>query len=376
MRTETNTTSMKIASLVVLFIPLLLLSGCRGKAEHPVARPEAEETVRILIKEGTMRLRIEGAEERSPVTVSYQRDGSVRLNGRRVALPIRLHPDREFILIERRPYRGTIEIDADDRGIVVINELGLEDYVAGIINSEISSKWHMEVLRAQSVIARTYAMYQKRKREHLSYHLTATNMHQLYGGAHREDERVIRAVSSTRGEVLFYRDEPVLAAYHSNAGGITEYAREVWSKDYPYLRPVKSRYDSLAPNYRWEAYIEATTMEEALHRAGHRLTVPVAMIVKKRTSTGRAKKIGIRGAYGRTIVLKGEELRKLLGYGVIKSTLFSVKKRGRFFIFQGRGSGHGVGLSQWGARGMAERGYSYREILGHYYPGTRVKRIY
>ncbi len=362
------------------FFMLLLFYGCAGhKPVRPSvslpAVPEAE-TVRILIKEGVEGLRIDGAREGSTLRVSYIEDGNGRVNGRRVVLPLRLHPRREFILVEGKPYRGVVEIDADGRGLLVINELGLEDYVAGIINSEISSSWHMEVLKAQSVIARTYAMYQKRKREHLPYHLTATNMHQLYSGAHREDERVLRAVSSTRGEVLFYRGEPVLAVYHSNAGGITEYASEVWAKDYPYLRPVKSKYDSLAPNYRWEAYLKATTIEEALQRAGYDITVPVAISIKKRTSTGRVKQLLIRDAYGRKVVLKGEKLRRLLGYGIVKSTLFSVKKRGRFFIFRGRGSGHGVGLSQWGARGMAERGYSYKEILRHYYPGTRIKRIY
>ncbi len=373
---------MKITSVAigraspVFFAMLLLVSGCAGQREYPLLRPQPGQTVRILIKEGVKRLHIEGAREGAILKVSYSRHGYLRVNRREVEPPLRLHPAERFIHIDQRPYRGTIEIDQDEKGLLVINEVSLEDYVAGIINSEVSSSWPMEMLKAQSVIARTYAVYQKRKREHLPFHLTATSMHQLYSGAHREDERVLSAVRATRGEVLFYRGEPALTVYHSNAGGITEYAREVWSKDYPYLRSVKSRYDSLAPNYRWEAYLRATTIESALNRAGYELAVPVAIIVKKRSSTGRVKKVSIRDAYGRTVVLRGEQLRGILGYGVIKSTLFSVKKRGRFFIFRGRGSGHGVGLSQWGARGMAERGYSYREILKHYYPGTKLKRIY
>jgi stage II sporulation protein D len=179
-------------------------------------------------------------------------------------------------------------------------------------------------------------LYQKQARADAPFHLTNTNLDQVYTGANAEDMAAFRAVRDTAGEILSYRDEPALTVYHSNAGGKTEAAKEVWGEDYPYLKAVKSPYDRVAPSYSWELSISGSTLRTLLRKAGFNIGEPVTITVKHRTPTGRVKGLVVRDGL-RHLMLSGEEFRKVIGYGTLRSTLFSVKKVQTGFVFKGKG---------------------------------------
>ena len=357
---------------------LLCVSGCIRAVPGNAGQGD---TIRVLVLDGVQAVSIKGSSLAPQLDIKT--DGaSVLVNAAPAQLPLRLEPAGEFIYIGGRPYRGSLVVHAAEGRLMVVDELLLEGYLVGIINNEISSKWPVESIKAQAVIARTYAIFQRAKKKDALFDIEGSVIGQVYSGAGAEDGAAMDAVRQTRGEILEYNGEPALTVYHSNAGGMTEAARDVWQSDFPYLRPVKSPYDKSAPGYSWELVIEARALGEKLRSAGFDLSFslsddePHSISPLETTSSGRVKVLAVEDATGRRVVLRGEDLRKALGYSSLRSTRFKVKKRGSAFVFTGRGSGHGVGLSQWGAKGMAEEGYSYGEILKHYYPGTRINRVY
>lgn len=350
----------------LIYALLLLLAGCLHTAPGQAGYGEK---VRVLIsKSGSFDLR---GTDRG--TVHIKMDGnSVLVNGRRKSLPLRLYPEGQFIYIGNRPYRGTIEVAAAKDGLLLINEVHLDSYIAGIINNEISSKWPESVIKSQVVIARTYAVFNKRKKASAPYHLESSVMGQVYNGASGEDDVVLKAVRETAGEILLFEGEPALTVYHSNAGGMTEAASDVWKRGYPYLVPVESPFDEGAPRFEWEFAISAPELGRQLSSAGYSIKMPEEIAVLDVTLSNRVKLLAIRDSNRGELRLSGEDMRKALGYSNLRSTFFDVKKENGAFLFRGKGSGHGVGLSQWGAKGMAENGYSYKEILDHFYPGTEL----
>jgi len=304
---------------------------------------------------------------------------NVLVNGAVRELPLTFSPRRgAFIYIDNRPYRGRLGIYADGgSGLFVVDELDIEDYIAGIINYEISSAWPEDAVKAQAVAARTYVLYRMERAPEGPYDIEGTTAGQVYKGASAEDEAATRAVKMCRGEVLVFHGKPALTVYHSNGGGRTDAAGDIWKGDefYPYLRSVVSPYDKVSPRYRWDFAVPAPILGRLLRAEGFSLGTPRRLRLKDITPAGRVKTMSLSDSRGNTIVIGGEKLRGLLGYSLLRSGLFTVRRERGLFIFTGRGSGHGVGMSQWGARGMAEAGYSYKEILRHYYPGARLKKL-
>lgn len=309
------------------------------------------------------------------LTITVEGERWLAINGEMFGPSLKLSSSSGVVYINGRPFRGEIEVLRGEKGLLVINEIDLERYLVGLINHEISSKWPMEVIKAQAVIARTYALYQKKRRIGQPYHLEATVLDQVYSGTIPEDTTSLTAIQDTRGEVLTYNGELALTVYHSNGGGRTESSRNVWGKDYPYLREVESPYDETSPNLLWDFEITVEALAKTLRGAGYPVGDIKGLIPLERTKSDRVRRLRITSA-SRDLEITGEELRKVVGYDKIKSTNFIVEESMDSFRFSGRGSGHGVGLSQWGAKGMAERGYVYREILQYYYPGTKLVRLY
>ncbi|HBO85158.1 MAG TPA: hypothetical protein DD641_09400 [Deltaproteobacteria bacterium] len=318
--------------------------------------------------------------------ITLEEQNIITVNGTRTGggnHPVRFSPRSGILYVNNRPFRGEIEVAAGDKGFLVINDLDIEMYLVGLINHEISSKWHTEVIKAQSVIARTYALHQKKKNIRNIYHLEGTVMGQVYSGSITEDETALEAVQDTAGEVLTYNGELALAVYHSNAGGYTEASKNVWQKDYLYLQSVESPYDILSPGFDWELTVSSFDLLNALKNAGYKVGEIEGIVPVEKTSTGRITKLRLIHKGGK-LEMTGEELRRIIGYDRLKSTRFEIRhilaggedREVKSFNFTGRGSGHGVGLSQWGAKGMAEDGYSYKEILKHYYKGVEVVKIY
>ncbi|RMG04277.1 MAG: SpoIID/LytB domain-containing protein [Nitrospirae bacterium] len=268
------------------------------------------------------------------------------------------------LLVSGTKYRGHIEVWKGKRGLYLINELPLEDYVRSVVISEVAEDWEMEALKAQAVIARTYALKHLGKNNGSLYDLTSSTLHQLYRGDNF-DTRVAYAVMKTEGEVLTYNGELIEAFYHSTCGGKTELPEEVFGKSYPYLKSVSSDCSN-SPYWFWQRRIKKSEIERATGVTGLK-----EIEISEYTKTGRVRKVKLIHGGGTTDVL-AKDLRRLLGWRKLPSTWFKIKRDKNSFIFDGHGYGHGVGLCQWGAQKMAEEGKNYREILSFYYPGTTI----
>jgi stage II sporulation protein D len=280
------------------------------------------------------------------------------------------------VYVNNKPYRGLAELSLSDKGVLVINQLPLEDYLIGLINCEISSAWPIEAVKAQAVIARTYALNRKAARIKSLYHMESSVIDQVYEGCLIEDSRARRAVSETEGEVLVYGGTIIQAFYHSTCGGKTEAAENVWGSSVSYLKGVDCQYclTSSSSSATWDQKLALTEIEERLRLAGHKISGLTDIRPGAQNSRGRLKNVVLVAAKG-GFALGGDQFRKAIGYGVIKSTRFTVKVGQGEASFSGIGNGHGVGLCQWGAKQRSLDGFGYREILSYYYPGTELKKF-
>jgi len=304
-------------------------------------------------------------------------DGIAAAGVGRFPTPVRLAPTeggRLFLGI--RPYRGLLELRRTPSGrLTVINEVDLEEYLYGVLKMEVDPAWPAAALRAQAVAARTLALHSLNRFAGEGYDVRATTDTQVYGGVAAEDPRTTAAVDETRGVVMTYQGRPIFAAYHSDSGGYTESSEFVWGGRYPYLQGVPDPYSTGAPNHEWSVRMDLRTFEDRLRGAGRMVDAISGVAVMSTTPSGRAGTVQITGAHG-TLVLRGSDLRTTLGPDVLRSTLFIVRvtpDEQPMVEFLGRGSGHGVGLSQWGARGMAAAGRTFQEILSYYYTGIEFE---
>ena len=306
-----------------------------------------------------------------PLTVKRGRTG-LSINGRNVRSLVATAPD--FMLVNGKRYRGIIEVLPADKGILVVDELDLEDYLVGLINCEISSQWPMESIKAQAVIARSYAIFQREARKYATYHLESSVLDQVYDGCDIEDSRAARGVSETTGQVLTFDGRVIQAFYHSNCGGHTEAAENVWGYPLPYLKGVDCKYCLTASSGKWQQTISLKKIEVQLKGGAYQVYGLREIKAGERNRSGRVNELLMFTAKG-IVAIPAVTFRKTIGYSVIKSTNFEVKMAGDDAVFSGAGYGHGVGLCQWGAKQRAEDGFDYREILSYYYPGTRLEKI-
>ena len=276
------------------------------------------------------------------------------------------------IKVGSKLYRARIIIRPDEGGsLTAIAETSMENYLLGVLPYEMSPDWPLEALKAQAVVARTYAYYNLGKHRKAGFDLTADTRSQVYGGLGLESELVRQAVRETRGEVLGYGGELLKVFYHACCGGHTMDAAAVWGgKSEKPLRGVKDRWCADSPYYRWTAYFgdhAVLAAASATRLIGGRLR---SVRVADRDASGQVRTFSIR-AGAETLTVKAAELRRRLGPAELRSTRVEkirLLKKGVEFI--GRGSGHGVGLCQWGARLQAEDGRKYETILKFYFPGS------
>jgi stage II sporulation protein D len=254
----------------------------------------------------------------------------------------------------------------------VINILDVEAYLYGVVPKEMSPQWHPEALKAQAIAARTYALDQKEKNKDKDYDIIADTTFQVYGGAGAESGRSNQAVDETKGMVLLYDGQLALAYFHANSGGMTEDAKRVWSTDIPYLKMVRDVYSMKAPNCSWTLSLSVDKIRKALSSKGLEIGSIERLVPVEVSPSGRVMKIKIFHG-GKEVILNGNDFRSKIDPTLIKSTLFTIFKQGDEIRLEGRGYGHGVGMSQWGANIMAGEGYSYDDILKHYYQGVEIR---
>ena len=269
---------------------------------------------------------------------------------------------------------GLVHLVRRGKGFSVINRVDLEEYVKGVVPAEVSSTWHPEMLKAQAVAARTYALYQQMLSATREYDVAATVQDQVYRGKQGIDVGILRAVEDTRGLVVTYQDAPIYAAFSSTAAGLTEDAMNVWSKEYPYLKGVECPFDLASPYYQWKSSFKIDTLEQNLRQQGFSVGTIATMTPLSFSRGGRVATLRVLHSGGE-LILRGEELRKVVGYTIIPSTQFAIESIGRDVVLSGFGAGHAVGMCQWGAKELAELGYPFSTILRYYYPGTELQNM-
>ena len=368
---------------------------------------EAAEPIRVLLSADVLRLEIRtdgllwvtdakgrGQALRTPVQVTAAEAGFL-VNGVRVQTEqVTLQGGEQGLMLTfPRPVRksngaavssgdsgmevsvsGLVQLVRRGKGFSVMNRVDLEEYVKGVVPSEVSSSWHPEMLKAQAVAARTYALYQQMLSATREYDVAATVQDQVYRGKQGIDVGILRAVEETRGLVVTYLGAPIYAAFSSTAAGLTEDAMNVWSKEYPYLKGVECPFDLASPYYQWKSSFKIDTLEQNLRQQGFPVGTIATITPLAFSRGGRVAKLRVLHSGGE-LVLRGEELRKAVGYTIIPSTQFAIESIGQDVVLSGFGAGHAVGMCQWGAKELAELGYPFSTILQYYYPGTELQNM-
>jgi stage II sporulation protein D len=298
------------------------------------------------------------------------------VGGRRVDLPrLRVEVRRGPLRVGPRDYIGTLEILRQGEGLLLVNELPMEEYVAGTVRGEASERWPAEALRALAVVARTFAVYQQGRATGRAFHMVAGNQDQNFAGLAAEGTPAREAARTTAGQVLTWQGRVFPSFYHSDSGGFTEAMQSVFSGDsVPPLEGVRDEFSMESPNYTWTMTLPLAVIGERLRRGGLDVGQVIRLTVLERSASFRVARLAIEHTRG-TATLRGADFRRLIGYDALKSTLFVPVAQDGVVRFEGRGWGHGVGLSQFGAKGMADRGYAYPQILEHYYPGTTLATL-
>lgn len=280
-----------------------------------------------------------------------------------------INPDG-LIAYNGKLYRGMLCLkpaNAAGTLINVINYLDIEDYLLSVVPSEMPSGWPIEALKAQVVAARSYAYANLDKHGTEGYDLKDNTEDQVYSGVKSEAEATNLAVASTEDIVLKYDGKPICAYFHSASGGHTDEAESVWSKSLPYLKAVMD-YDDSSPHFAWSRKYSVDELEAKLAPQTGQL---LSLVVVSRSPSQRVGSVLAVGT-DNAKVLSGETLRRLLK---LPSTNFNVFPALGSYVFCGRGFGHGLGLSQWGAKGLAEQGYNAAQILTYYYKDIVVEQI-
>jgi len=309
---------------------------------------------------------------------SYLIDSKVRLLNRGILVGMDLYPVKRLrieatrdasIIIDERPFRGDATfIRTADNHITVVNDINVEDYIKGVLFHEVSHYWPMEALKAQAVAARTYALYSINP-VGKPYDVTNDIYSQVYGGRDSERYRTDLAVDYTRGQVLTYNNQIIPAYFHATCAGMTEDARELWNvADIPPLRGVPCPFCQFSPHYHWKKNFQLKEIQEALNLHGFKVGEISDISIIDRDRSERIDHLKITQKDGQPLIIRGKDFRDLMGPNVLMSNNYQVTMKGYYVDIVGKGWGHGVGMCQWGAYGMAKQQFNYKQILAYYYP--------
>jgi stage II sporulation protein D len=299
----------------------------------------------------------------------------------------------------RRDYRGTLDILRDRTGLSVINRIGLEAYLGGVVGGEMGRRdtSEMEALRAQAVVSRTYALRNMGRWRAEGFDFQATVADQVYGGVQGENPLAMQAVRETRGQVITAGGAPIDAFFFSTCGGHTADGTEAFrGAERPYLRSIADvdasgvAYCSISPRYHWRDEWSGDALRSVLNRTLHETGLVSGELGRirnvaadGRTASGRVARLAISTSTG-TISVDGPRIRRVLATTngeILRSNVFelTVSTQGGSvsrLVADGMGAGHGVGMCQWGAVGRARAGQRYAEILAAYFQGTQLQRYY
>ncbi|MFH1594236.1 MAG: SpoIID/LytB domain-containing protein [Candidatus Omnitrophota bacterium] len=286
---------------------------------------------------------------------------------------IRIVPeDDATVFIGKKSFRGVVDIIRTEKlKLMVVNHLDIEDYLYGVLYHEMPHYWPEETLRAQAIAARTFAIHRVMTMRERDYDVTSDIYSQVYGGKKSERRSTTKAVDATRGKVLTYEGKIFPSYYHSISGDHTESGEVVFGLDIPVLRGRRCLFCRGAKGRSWKAIFSYKQMEERLNKYGIKVKRLSYIVEGKRSGSGRLETVRIRDRDG-VKDIQGFKFRLALGPNIIRSMNFRLRITRKGVIFEGIGWGHGVGMCQWGAFGMAKKGYNYEQILGYYYPGSKI----
>ncbi len=365
-------------------------------------------------------------------TVSALSETSVLINGVQAVETggsnLSVMPIEGNIKINGKEYRGgALFTNASESTLCVMNIVSLEQYLYGVISSEMPSSWNEEALKAQAICARGFAISNFNKHASLGFNVCASTNCQVYGGVSAEKESTTNAVNATAGEIITYEGKIAQSLFYSSSGGHTANAKNVWGSSIPYLSGVEDPYEPAdSPRHSWSATLTKDEISQVLKESGN----DIGSLISLDATTDETGRTYILEAVGTTgsVTLKNQgtyspfyskgvlsqkyilspnttgsatvyalsaKSKTALSYKVAmdakgnKLTLpgeFNIiSKNGKStytpgetigYTFTGGGWGHGVGMSQYGAKGMADAGFTYDEIVYHYYPGTELANIY
>lgn len=366
-----------------------LISGCATVAEVPPSKAISQRYVRVAVINGAKQLTLsipgqsrilalhtgetlKEAENLKKTLVKATHSGFIFGDEPIMVFGARIEAKGSNIYIDKLALRGSVELlRQQDLTILVINHIEIEEYLKGVLYHESSRYWKrgvsFEALKALAIAARTYALYQDVINIEKDFGLTADVYSQVYGGRLSERRYTDKAVNATSGQVLTYKGRIFPAYHHSCCGGHTEDAARVWDVDTPPLKGVVCDFCKDSPHYRWQRVVPMNSI-------GSNLKEIEKITINNRDASGRVISVTIEGDEGSSEI-EAKNLRKLIGFNVLKSTNFDVYIKDGFAYFKGQGWGHGVGLCQWGAYGMAKEGYIASQILAYYYPGSVIKEV-
>ena len=309
--------------------------------------------------------------------VSGYRDGIV-LGGHYLAVNkifIKPNNPEESIEANGRRFKGGLEvIKRNNELLIVVNYLGLEDYVKGISVRETSHYWPMEALKAEVVAFRTFAVYRAQQFKDKEWDVSDDVYSQVYGGQEAERYRITEAVDKTKGEVLYFDQKILPAFYHSTCAGATEDASALWDIDSAPLKGVVCGFCKDSPHFSWKATVAKEKIKELWEKQGQKIKKINEVVIAGRDKSGRVSNLDIV-TNEKDIEVTAKDFRNLIGPDVIKSTNFKISANNADLVFEGLGWGHGVGLCQWGAYFMAKSGADYLKILEYYYPGSTLNKL-
>lgn len=308
--------------------------------------------------------------------VVFEKKGKhLTINGKKCnAKNFRIETNGATFKLDNRRYRGFLTISAEPYGLCAVNHIPVEQYLYGVVPKEMPHSWAKEALKAQAVAARTYSLYIKGKSSNKNYDVEATTASQVYSGYDAEKRGCNLVVDETKGQVMTFEGKLIIAYFHANSGGYTEDAGNVWGADIPYLKGIQDHFTENIKESTWEFFLSYDSATDRFNRYGLKLGWIKKLYPYGKSKSGRILKIKVVSDKG-THVLTGNNFRIKIGGTCIKSTLFQIKLTKYGILFKGKGYGHGVGMSQWGANRMAQAGYSYKEILKHYYQNINIVKV-
>jgi len=358
-----SSSGLTILLWIALVAPAQAALELRVAIQQGVSKITIGSSTKAVIRDGAGRV----VGEMAPMDGKEARSsgGSVAMDGRK-ATDLLIEPTSGgYVWIGDRWYRGRARIVPSGKGLTAVNQVDLEQYLYSVLGGEMNGNWPQEALKAQAVAARTYAIYKQQNEKNPVYDVVNTQASQVYTGVKSEAPGTYAAVTATTGQILTYKNQAILSVFHACSGGHTENVEDVWFEALPYLRGVKD-FDQNVSACQWVKTFSPEELNRRISGVGNLVSLNPTL-----TPYGSIKTIKVIGDKG-TRELRGDAVRNVLG---LKSTRFTITEDPLGLRFDGRGWGHGLGMSQWGAYNLAKQGVNYQQILAHYYRGTSLARI-